>query len=267
MYAVAVDDNFIAADMVCEILDGIDPNGVHRAYSDPLELLSDKDMPVEMAFLDIDMPPMNGITLAAKLRERFPLCEIVFVTGHTEFMAEAFALHASGYIMKPVSREKLLDAYVNRRSRTLELPDRPVKVKCFGDFEVFVKGEAVRFGRQKSKELLAYLIDRRGAGCTNDMIIGNIWFNVASDESHKSMTRVAAAGLLEDFRRVGVENIIFHDRGSYSVNTGLLDCDYYRYLECDPFAIQQFCGEYMMQYDFAENTRANLQMRLYGRKE
>ena len=265
MNILIVDNDKAAAEAARALTVAADPCGVCKVYIDPEAALADREIPAEIAFIETVMDSMDGLTFARRLRERFPLCEIVFLTSDGSFMAEAFALHADGYIMKPLTAEKLTDALVNSRRKAPELSDRPVKVRCFGNFEVFVNGAAVRFRRSKSKELLAYLIDRRGAVCSSDMIIGNIWPDGTGDDSHKSMTRVAAKSLLEDFSTLGVERVILHDRCGYCVNTGLLDCDYYRYLECDPYAIRQFVGEYMSQYDFAENTRANLQFRLFGR--
>lgn len=93
---------------------------------------------------------------------RYPLCNIVFLTGFSEYMPSAFEMHASGYVLKPFSQKKIEEVLQHRRYRFPDLSDRPVRVQCFGSFEVFVNGEAVRFKRSKSKELLAYLIDRKG---------------------------------------------------------------------------------------------------------
>ena len=50
-----------------------------------------------------------------------------------------------------------------------------VKVQCFGNFEVFVGGRPLSFKRSKSKELLAYLVDRNGATCTNGEMLAVLW--------------------------------------------------------------------------------------------
>lgn len=44
----------------------------------------------------------------------------------------------------------------------------------------------------------------------------------------------------------------------------MLDCDYYRYLDGDPYAISRYTGEYMTQYSFAEETREFLEMKYYN---
>ena len=265
MYMIGVDDRSSIIVMLEKILKKLDPAGEHRFYTDPLKALEELDKPVEVAFLDVEMPGMDGIALAKKITHRYPLCNIIFLTGYSEYMPTAFDLHASGYVLKPFSEKKIADALTHRRYRLPDLSDRPIKVQCFGSFEVFVNGAPVKYKRQKSKELLAYLIDRNGALCTMDMMIGNVEPEKPADDATKSMMRVYIGDLIVSFFKLGIEDLIIKSSGTFGVNTALLDCDYYRYLEGDPFAISKFAGEYMTQYDFAEETRAFLEMKYYGR--
>ena len=207
------------------------------------------------------MPGMDGIELAKRITARYPNCNIIFLTGHSEYMPQAFDMYASGYILKPFSQKKLEDALAHLRYRTPDLSGRPVRVQCFGNFEVFVNGEAVKFSRQKSKELLAYLIDRKGAMCNMDMVIGNIEPDSAADRSIKSKIRVYCSELIMTFQKPGLDNIIIRSTGEFGVNVKLLDCDYYRFLDNDPFAVSHYTGEYMSQYEFAEETRAFLELK------
>ena len=133
-----------------------------------------------------------------------------------------------------------------------------MRVQCFGNFEVFVNNTALLFHRSKSKELFAYLVDRRGAVCTNDMIIGNLWSDKPLTESLKSLQRTVISEMIKDFEMVDVCDLFVKAKNGICVNTEMLDCDYYKYLEGDKKAIRQFKGEYMTQYEFAEETRNNL---------
>jgi two-component system, NtrC family, sensor histidine kinase HydH len=58
-----------------------------------------------LAFLDINMPEMSGLDLAARLKERLPLCEVVFITGFGSFdnAIQAIKLGAYDYLRKPFS--------------------------------------------------------------------------------------------------------------------------------------------------------------------
>ena len=114
------------------------------------------------------MRGMGGLSLAEKIIDFCPDCKIVFCTGYEEYAIPAFKLHASGYLMKPVSAEDVqgeIDNIKGVRER-----EKPLEVKCFGNFEVYVKGEVLSFKRSRTKELFAFLVDRRGAGMTAKQI-------------------------------------------------------------------------------------------------
>ena len=267
MYIIGVDDKRSITIMLERILEKLDPGGVHRFYNDPLEVLDDLDEPLEVAFLDIEMPRLDGIELAKRITARYPLCNIIFLTGTGNYMQPAFDMHASGYILKPFTEKKIEDALSHLRYRTASAEVKPVRVQCFGCFEVFVNGEPVKFKRSKSKEMLAYLIDRRGALCNMDMMIGNIEPDSLPDETTKSKIRVYIGDLIFTFFKHGIDNIIIKSGGSFAVNTRLLECDYYRYLKGDPYAISLYAGEYMTQYSFAEETRGFLEMKYYDERK
>ena len=62
---------------------------------------------VDVAFLDVELLGESGIAVADALAARCPRVNLIFLTGHTEYMAEAFELHASGYLLKPLTPEKI----------------------------------------------------------------------------------------------------------------------------------------------------------------
>ncbi len=63
----------------------------------------------DILFLDIEMEPegMNGIELAAKLRENNSSIQLVFVTGYMDYIADGYDVEALHYLLKPVTEEKL----------------------------------------------------------------------------------------------------------------------------------------------------------------
>lgn len=62
---------------------------------------------VAAAFLDIELFGESGIDLAGSLMEVNPHINIIFLTGHAEYTADALDLHCSGYILKPLTPEKV----------------------------------------------------------------------------------------------------------------------------------------------------------------
>lgn len=264
MRTISVDDRRLVVDMMLRILDQVDEGGEHLGTTDADEaLVMTAEKPVDVAFLDIEMPLMGGLDLARAMQERDPHVNIVFVTSYEQYAAEAFGIHASGYLLKPMTKASVADALANLRYKPQGRDAKPVEVRCFGAFEVLVGGRPVQFGRSKSKELFAYLVDRRGAICTYDMVIGALWPDRLADAAKKSMVRTLGSDISSTLEELGVVGVVERDgKGGMRVDPAKLDCDYYRYLEGDPQAIRSFVGQYMQQYDFAEETALQLSARL-----
>ena len=70
--------------------------------------------PPDLLFLDIQMPGMDGLALAAKGRQ-IELPPIVFVTAHDQHAVKAFGVRALDYLLKPVEQERLHDALERAR--------------------------------------------------------------------------------------------------------------------------------------------------------
>ena len=106
-------------------------------------------------------------------------------------------------------------------------------------------------------------MDRRGATCTYDMVVGALWPDRRAGASQKSMVRTLLSDIASTFEGLGVPGVVERDgKGGMRVITGLLDCDYYRYLEGDAQAARSYVGQYMQQYDFAEETALQLSARV-----
>ena len=259
MRTVTIDDRRSVVNIMLRILNDLDPQGDHFGTTDPDEVLEKiREKSPDVIFSDVEMPKMNGIELAKKIQEIDPESNIVFITAYQEYMSEAFDMYASGYLLKPIDELQVRRALDHLRYRKSDTIKPQVRVQCFGNFEVFVNNAPMFFHRSKSKELFAYLIDRKGAACTNDMIIGNLWGDKPLTESLKSLQRTVVSEMIRDFENKGVNDIIIKSKNGISVNLDLVDCDYYRYLASDEKAINRFKGEYMTQYEFAEETRNNL---------
>ncbi len=80
-----------------------------------IELFGDGDSLVDVHFknpfdiilLDIVMPLMNGIDTAAQIRNNDKSVKIVFLTSSPEFAIESYSVHANGYLLKPIDKDKL----------------------------------------------------------------------------------------------------------------------------------------------------------------
>ena len=63
--------------------------------------------PIDLLFLDIEMPGMTGMALARELCDRSDAPAIVFVTAFDRFAVAAFGVNAAGYLLKPVDPDLL----------------------------------------------------------------------------------------------------------------------------------------------------------------
>lgn len=208
----------------------------------------------DIAFLDISMRGMGGLALAERLVEIQPKMKIIFCTGHSEYAVDAFRLHVSGYLMKPITAEA-----VQREIDHIKLERKANKlltVSCFGTFEVFADGKPLAFKRSIAKELLAVLTDRRGSGIKSRQICALIRPDNSDEEKNMNYIRQGFSDLRKTLESVGAGDILLRSGvHSYSIDTELIDCDYYSFLERGE---PPFNGEYMKQYSWAEDTCALL---------
>jgi DNA-binding NtrC family response regulator len=69
-----------------------------------------EEEPVHVVILDVKMPGMDGIETLKHIKQRFPLMEVIMLTGHadTESAVEGMKLGATDYLAKPIEIEDLL---------------------------------------------------------------------------------------------------------------------------------------------------------------
>lgn len=81
---------------------------VHQFLSGEAFLFALEDHPNwQLAFLDIEMAELNGMEVAHIVREKAPDLELVFATAYAEYAIEGYAVQALGYLLKPISLEKV----------------------------------------------------------------------------------------------------------------------------------------------------------------
>lgn len=225
-----------------------------------------RNHPCDLALLDICMPEMNGIQLAGKIRELQPRADIVFVTGHPEYAVEAWAVHARGYVLKPVTAERLKEEAEYVLSLRPELkaarPAARIEVKTFGNFDVLVDGEPVHFRRSKAKELLAYLVEKQGQSITREKAYLALWEGKPYDRPGQKQLDVILRSLRDTLEEYGISGILSMRRGAISIVPKAFSCDMYRFVLGDVAAVGEYRGEYMTAYPWASLREAYLERRI-----
>lgn len=275
-----------------------------RKMLEKVKQMIDENVILDYAFLDIKMRGISGLELAKQIKDLCPVTRILFVTAYDEYAFDAFKLHAKGYLLKPLTREMVeetLDSMeLNWRDElgntvlsesaaaleaseaiteklTIHAPDmgaeereeggalqKVISVHTFGNFDVYVNGRPVKFERSKSKELLAYLIDRRGAGSTTAQITAMLWEDQPGGRKLSNTTQQVIYSMMQTLKAEGIADIIVKKWNYLAVSPEKIDCDYYRFLEGDVTAVNSYMGEYMGDYSWAELTTAALERKVYG---
>lgn len=88
-------------------------------------------------------------------------------------------------------------------------------------------------------------------------------FSVAEDAVLEIREKGFCSDLVKSLRQAGAEQILIREHDSLAINPEMFDCDYYMALEGDSTSVNQFVGEYMMPYSWAEFTAGGLATR-YG---
>ena len=224
MKAIVVDDETSALHVFLDQVVTDSKREYHFFKDNPKNILDYvRSNEVDLAFLDVNMPNINGLELARSLVKLSPAIKIAFVTGINIKMEDIDAKlknNVVGIIYKPIDPvefEKVL-AQVNEETPTIE-------AKMFGTFDCFVKNHIVHFSSNKSKELFALLIVYEGKSLTMDQAITALWPDKDIDKA-KILYRDAVWRLRSTLEEVGVPCVTF-GRALLTLNKDYITCDYY----------------------------------------
>ena len=262
MYILALDDEQYALDSLVEELKLVFPKAkiqeetkASSAISRAKEL-ADRGDELSYAFLDIQLRGMSGLEVAAQLKMLHPHVVLFFCTAHSQYAFDAFGLCAKGYLLKPIRAqeiERVLDEMVLDWRDSPSLLQKDIRIQTFGNFGVFVDNTLLAFEREKAKELMAYLVDRRGSPVTTAQIATVLWEEVY-DRKLKNKTTAIISSLRSTLKAAGIESILIKTWNNLALDVSKVKCDAYDFEKGDLFAINSFHGEYMANYSWAEFT-------------
>lgn len=109
LHIAVCDDEQIIMEQLKKLLETYRPDCMVTMYLNGEGLLDAFDQ-YDLIFLDIEMPQTNGMELAAKLRELQYDGEVIFLTGYTDYMQDAFKVRAFRYLQKPIREDQLEEA-------------------------------------------------------------------------------------------------------------------------------------------------------------
>ena len=264
MNVICVDDEPLAVEYTLRQCASLPEIGEAKGFTDAgaaLDWL--RDHTADLAILDINMPGIDGITLAARIKQVSPQTAILFLTAHKDYAFDAYAVRPTGYLLKPVSLEKLA-AEVRYVSRGEKEETAHIRVRTFGHFDIYADGRPVSFRLAKSKEILAYLVDRQGAGVTRAEIFSAVWDGSLYDRRMQKQFDVYLRSLRDTLREYGISEMMEMEKGVLRVKPETFTCDAYRFYSGDSGAINAYRGEYMSAYSWASMTEGILSWKPEG---
>ena len=259
MKAICVDDEKLITDYLVSMCRSMPPLTEAEGFTrgrDALAWLQEN--PADLALLDINMPRLDGITLAARIKEMHPQTAILFLTAYKEYAFDAYAVRPAGYLLKPVPLEKLAaEVRYLCGERHPSAPEH-IRIKTFGNFDVYVDGKPIGFKLAKSKEILAYLVDRQGAGVSRAELFAAVWEDRPYDRKQQKQLDLYIRSLRETLQAYGISAILEMEKGILRVRPDTFVCDAYLFYSGDSDTINAYRGEYMSAYPWASMTEGIL---------
>lgn len=224
MKILVVDDGQLAINSLIRILCRVAPDCDYISAMTTEDALSwMRQGPMDAAFLNLEMTGMNGLALTRMIQKLQPRCNIIVVTEHPEYALEALQIFVSGFLLKPANEADVRNVLEHLRYPPENAPVG-IKIQCFGNFEIFVGGRALAFKRSKSKELLAYLVDRNGATCTNGEMRAVLWEDKPDTASLHSHLRNLIFDLSHTLEDAGVTGLLIRGRSTLALDTSKQMC-------------------------------------------
>lgn len=258
MYVIYTDDEQPALDnFALTVADFKDIDDLQMFLTGEAALEWAKSHPVNVAFLDMEMPGIHGSELGKQLKETDRNIQIVYLTAYSDFALEAFGVGAIGYVLKPYFASDIrneLDKAASYRPR----PERKIMIQTVPDFSITVEGKTLHLGREKTVELLALLVDRGARGITTQEGIACLWPDRPDDTKTKTLFRMTYKRLADTLAKQGIGGIIGVQGHRRYLKEDLVDCDLYRIMTGDTQAARRYAGEYLSEYSWAEERNAQL---------
>lgn len=181
--AILVDDEKPAIDLLTLLLEENGQIGVIGSFTRAADILAEiRHLKPNVVFLDIEMPEISGLELAAKIIEIESNVEIIFVTAYDRYALEAFRANAIDYILKPASADDITEVIkrlnkIRHPKKTYQMPTHKARIHCFGTLSVYGAecGEALKWRTAKTEELFAFMLQNLNTGVPKWKITQALW--------------------------------------------------------------------------------------------
>lgn len=232
MRAIAVDDEELGLSRIMRLLNKSEYLSYIKGYTKSKEAIENIDVDnADIAFLDIEMPEINGLMLAEMLMEKNPTIEVIFVTAYDKYALQAFEVHAIGYLLKPVQlesiKQKLERILLKQGNIKIEENLKTMYIKTFKYFLVSENKnmkKTIEFRTEKAKELLGLLLSYQGKPISKDKIIYILWPDMELERAVKNF-HTTCYYVRKITKNLGISNFILRKENGYSINIDYVESD------------------------------------------
>lgn len=159
---VIVEDEFPAREELKYFLPKHKEISLEKEFENPIDSLKYlQENKVDVVFLDINMPELDGMSLGKILTKLNPNIKIIFITAYRDYAAEAFEIKAFDYLLKPYSEKRITEVLNNLTMIKDNSPTKEVekinKVTVFLDEKMVVLSlDEIYYIEVSEKESLVY---------------------------------------------------------------------------------------------------------------
>ena len=228
---ILVDDEELSIKRLKKILAECGEIQICNTFSNSLEAYEYlKENKIDVAFLDISMPDIDGMAFAHMIHGIDSDIDIVFVTGYDDHAVDAFELNALDYLLKPVTIDRMQKTLNKIKKRHPSAQGRPgIKVSFFNGFKVYTAGDEgreIRLRSPKTEELFAFIVYK---GTTNrEEIVDTLWegldFDKALKNINSNMYYIRKAMSLN-----GIDDCIKTGKREISIDMSRMTCDLFEF--------------------------------------
>ena len=259
MTILLVNEHLDELDQLSGMIKKIRPDLDILCFSSSLEALAEaRKTEIDIAVISAEMAELGGLDLGKYLTDLYPMVNLIFLSDSKEYGYDAINIHASGYVLRPLSQKAVRREMEDLRYPEIQKNAKRVFAHTFGNFELFVDGKPVEFKYSRTKEIVALLVNNNGAQTSNGEIIASLWEDEGDPKKKASYLCNLRQDLQNTFNRLKLKGIIIKQRGSMAIAKDRIECDLYDWMEKKEKSKYSYLGDYMNQYSWAEYKHAML---------
>lgn len=227
--------NEILQDLLMEIGDVVILNTFTRPtlFLQELNRLSSIRTLPDVVFIDIEMPEMNGLEVADRVKAQYPDVEVVFVTAYSEYAIQAFELHSLDYLLKPANRKRVektlarIKSLLHTKLAERNHDKRDLNIQSLGEFSLSYRQgkERLKWRTGKVKELCAYLLHHYSRPTPAHELMDKL-FAETDEEKAKVNFYTSMSYLRKSLKEIGCPDIIQKNENGYVIQLEELAWDY-----------------------------------------